>query len=244
MDDLIVLHKGIWWTKNDGDGVSETGAGRDSCCYDLTMNQPNEPANISAFVPNKRIMVQAGGNVGFFTKQYADIFDLVYTFEPDPLLFYCLNRNVQQSNVIKFQAAVGDVHRCIAMGRKAASNNAGSLNVVGGGTIPMLLIDDLNLPGCDLIHLDVEGYEGFAVKGAMETIKKYKPVLSLEIAGWEARYGMTPQDIYSQIVEVGYKYVTSIDVNAIFIHDGITSTTVNIRNREPVPNRVFSALKF
>jgi hypothetical protein len=44
----------------------------------------------------------------------------------------------------------------------------------------MYRIDDLNLPSCDLIHLDVEGYEAAALQGAIETIKKFKPVVIIE----------------------------------------------------------------
>ena len=41
-------------------------------------------------------------------------------------------------------------------------------------------IDDLNLQQCDLIHLDVEGYEEKVINGALETIKKFKPVVIVE----------------------------------------------------------------
>lgn len=41
-------------------------------------------------------------------------------------------------------------------------------------------IDSLNLDSCDVIHLDIEGYETNALRGAMKTIQKYKPLIVLE----------------------------------------------------------------
>jgi hypothetical protein len=47
--------------------------------------------------------------------------------------------------------------------------------------IPMLTIDSLNLPDCSFIQLDVEYYELNVLRGALETIEKYKPVISCEL---------------------------------------------------------------
>ena len=81
MDEQIVLVNGVWWTKDDGSGNEGNAPGTESCCLDLTTNCSDEPSMISSFIPNKGIMIQAGGNVGYFTKKYADIFQFVYTFE-------------------------------------------------------------------------------------------------------------------------------------------------------------------
>jgi FkbM family methyltransferase len=53
-------------------------------------------------------------------------------------------------------------------------------DTVGLGKIPMLMIDTLKLDACDLIQLDVEGYEGKVLEGAIETIIRYKPVITVE----------------------------------------------------------------
>ena len=50
---------------------------------------------------NKNTMIQAGGNVGVYAWQYAQIFDSVYTFEPEDLNFYCLERNLADQKNIK-----------------------------------------------------------------------------------------------------------------------------------------------
>ena len=43
-----------------------------------------------------------------------------------------------------------------------------------------VMIDDLNLWACDLIQLDVEGFEHKALKGAEHTIRRFRPTIVLE----------------------------------------------------------------
>ena len=50
----------------------------------------------------------------------------------------------------------------------------------GGGHIPCLTIDILDLHACDLIQLDVEGFEYRILQGAVRTIEKYRPVIAAE----------------------------------------------------------------
>ena len=85
-------------------------------------------------------------------------------------LFYCLNLNVTSPNVFKYQSCLGNSRDLVAL--KIKAKNRGKNFVNGSGVIPTLLIDDLNLEVCDLIHLDIEGYELFALQGAIKTIKK------------------------------------------------------------------------
>ena len=42
-------------------------------------------------------------------------------------------------------------------------------------------LDSLNIPNIYAIHLDVEGFEYKAIQGGENTIKQYKPYLSLEV---------------------------------------------------------------
>jgi len=48
---------------------------------------------------------------------------------------------------------------------------------------PTLMIDDLKLNHCDLICLDVEGYETPALIGACQTIEKHSPIILTERTG-------------------------------------------------------------
>ena len=127
------------------------------------------------------VVVQAGGGCGMYPRLLAERFQYVYTFEPYYLNFRCLVHNCLPLNIYKMQAALGNENKMI--GLCCNHQNLGRSSVVEGtvqGTIPMLRIDQLNLWKCDLIWLDIEEYERYALEGAVETINKFRPVVVLE----------------------------------------------------------------
>ena len=215
----VVLHKGFYWPKKDGSQeVNSEYAHTDSTCYKLMNEFPDVPINISKFVKNKKVVVQAGGNVGFYVKKYAEIFDTVYTFEPEPLSFFCLNLNVTNKNVFKFQACLGNKHEGVNLFNPHKTLGHGGSHVISSGLTPTFLIDDLNLQVCDLIHLDIEGYEKYALLGGIETIKKYKPVIVIENYGpWLARYGTNIKEVEQILIDEGYKYNAEVQGDRVYV---------------------------
>jgi len=187
-------------------------------------NQFTEIANkILPYVKNKNVMIQAGGNCGFLLSKFIEHFNIIYTFEPDPVNFYCLNQNITTSNVIKMQCCVGNNPTPVLTQQLIRPNyphDTGGVHISGLGYTPTIIIDDLNLPECGLIQLDVEGYELNALLGAIETIKKHKPVLCIEFCEkWLNRYGNTSEDILNLIHSLGYKLVDEYGIDKIFIYN-------------------------
>lgn len=173
------------------------------------------------YVENKGIMVQAGGNCGFILSTFVDHFDFVYTFEPDATNFYCLSQNVTAENVFKMQACLGESNgttRVQHLVREDRPHDTGGVHVAGEGYLPLIAIDSLNLPGCDLLQLDVEGFELKALKGAINTIIKYKPVLCIELCEkWLNRYNDNSAEVIRFIEDLGYALATTEGVDHIFI---------------------------
>ena len=176
---------------------------------------------IMPHVPNKRVMVQAGGNCGFMLDTFVPYFEHLYTFEPDPINFYCLNQNVTSQKVTKLQACIGEHNNPLntqQLIREDRPHDTGGVHVNGAGNTPAISIDTLNLSNCDLIQLDVEGYELKALKGSINTIKKYKPVICVELCEkWLNRYGDTTQDVLNFFDTLNYKQVDSCGVDIIFV---------------------------
>jgi FkbM family methyltransferase len=176
---------------------------------------------IIPYVKNKNIMIQAGGNCGFLLSKFVEHFNTVYTFEPDPINFYCLNQNITSSNVIKMQCCLGNNNNPVTtqqLIRPDRLHDTGGVHISGSGITPTIIIDNLNLPGCDLIQLDVEGYELNALLGAIETIKKYKPVLCIEFCEkWLNRYDATSGKILGLLKELNYIQIDEYGVDKIFV---------------------------
>lgn len=126
------------------------------------------------------VVVCAGGNQGMYPRLFSEMFKTVYTFEPDPLSFFCLVKNCQADNIVKIQCALGSSHQMIAVQRDPTMTNVGTHSVSQGGYIPQLMIDDFEFHTVDLIQLDVEGYEYEVLKGAIRTITMFKPLIFVE----------------------------------------------------------------
>lgn len=179
-----------------------------------------EPSKILNHVEEKNICIQAGGNVGYITSVYADVFETVYTFEPIYENFFCLTKNLHQENVIKLQACLGNENKLVDLALPKQKNierpNFGTFCVTGAGLIPTLTIDQFNLPDCNLIHLDIEGYEYYAILGAINTIKKFSPVVVLEINRSLKNFNLTKNDIFTLMENINYQDVDKINENTVF----------------------------
>lgn len=139
-----------------------------------------------ANLKNYDTVVTAGTNCGMYARFYSRMFKHVYAFEPEPLAFYCMVNNCQSDNVVKINAALGHGHGLVGIQRTPPGGNEMNvgMNRLSPPTdefkIPMLTIDSLGLDTCDLIQLDVEGFERYAIMGAQATIEKFKPVIVAE----------------------------------------------------------------
>jgi len=156
-----------------------------------------------------RVAVQAGAGLGLWPCRMSATFGKVYTFEPHPELFYCVTHYAPQLNVIKFNAALGNDRKLIQVAHPTRPWNYGGFHVQKEpGDIPTMRIDDLQLPICDLIMLDIEGQEFEALKGAEETIKRCYPVIVFESkAGCFRRYGTDPEQLYAFLQKYGYHHL-------------------------------------
>jgi len=162
---------GLWWPDFD---VRCRNAVVSECAAAMPVVLP--------MVAEKRVCVQAGGNVGVYPLALAKVFDRVITFEPDTDNLDCLVANVTAENVTTYYAALGsEVGTCGVL--RIDTDNCGSHKTLPGGSVPVWAIDDWNLDQCDLIWLDIEGAEADAIKGALATIEKFSPIIVLEEKG-------------------------------------------------------------
>jgi FkbM family methyltransferase len=208
IDSLVEFREGWWWPTED------------TSTWKFLNNHFDLPTKVSKYVDKKNVVVQAGGNCGMYPKQYGEIFNTVYTFEPDWLNFYCLVRNCPDDHIIKSQACLGDKPDLVKLKVRHFSRGKSFIN--GKGRYPVYLIDNLGLTECDLIHLDIEGYEYFALNGAVETIKKFQPVIAIEM--WDQldeRFGENMNSkTESLLSSLGYTYIEKLnETDKIYIHE-------------------------
>lgn len=183
---------------------------------------------VSKNCKNFRTVLQAGGNCGIYTNEYARRFKNVYTFEPDMTNMKCLTLNcINSSNIVKFQACLGDEHSLTSIQNPLELMDTGGIHVKtynessekdmtveSEKRIPILKIDDLSLEDLDLIHLDIEGYELYALRGGIETIEKFKPTIVLEIVDEHLkRFDCTRDDVFDFMTSINYNFIKHLDSN-------------------------------
>ena len=128
-----------------------------------------------------KVAVQAGGACGMYPRLLSEMFETVYTFEPSALSFHCLIHNCAKERIVKFNAALGESHQMVNV-KYSHENNIGMNQVESSssGFVPVLMVDDLELTQCDLLMLDIEGYEINALIGARHTMTTLKPLITCE----------------------------------------------------------------
>jgi FkbM family methyltransferase len=205
--DIIIEVDNKWFWRNDDTNFKS---------FKVFSSETELLEKVKPFLKNNKVVVQAGGNLGMQVVKFAEFFETVYTFEPDPINFYCLVNNLPYDNVIKFQCCLGEDHKMVSM--NSLQDEIGGFYVnENKGNIPTLRIDDLNLSGCDFIQLDVEGYQLFALRGAINTIQRFKPVISIEL-DWIERYNFSHRDIINLLINLGYEKVDSYTSDHIYIY--------------------------
>ena len=196
----------MWWTKEDPNAYEY-----------LKHTNADMMAHIIPYLRDNKVAVQAGAHCGFVIRELKKHFETIYTFEPNSSMFLCSCMNNPENNIYKIQACLGNEHKLVNMINFAGLGVGADYveqNVVDGtndlilakGKIPMLMIDDLSLNQCDLIELDVEGFEYKAMLGARQTVEKFKPLLCLE-KYWGFRAGTKDGDMEKLLNDWGYKEV-------------------------------------
>lgn len=129
------------------------------------------------------VCVQAGGHRGLWPKYLAEVFKQVFTFEPHERNFRFLQVIATAENITAYHAALGDVARMVTV----EPGNPNRITTGGycirrdkPGDVPMMRVDDLPLTALDALLLDIEGSELMALKGAEQSIEKYKPLIVIE----------------------------------------------------------------
>lgn len=174
------------------------------------------------------VAVQAGGNVGVFPVALAQLFDEVITFEPDPLNYECLTANLDR--FITGNLRVTAIHAGLSneigtghMTEEYTHKNCGALNMAKGeGDIDLVPLDMYELEHVDLIYLDIEGFEDYALEGARETIARCKPVIVCENKGLIPRFpALVPkhsEDFRNWVCrEFGYTFHSRLMRDDVFV---------------------------
>jgi FkbM family methyltransferase len=137
------------------------------------------------------LVIDIGANIGTHTVPFAKLVGhkgLVFAYEPQRIVYYCLCANVALNNLTNvhcLRQAVGNAEGSIDVPELdfRKPNNFGGLELgkVSGTPVKLTKLDNLKLPRLDFIKIDVEGMELDVIKGAESLISKYRPLIYMEV---------------------------------------------------------------
>jgi FkbM family methyltransferase len=125
------------------------------------------------FLKSGGFAVDIGCRDGEYTRYLASVYGKTYCF--DPRVMQRFADNVDLNKVVHFGCAIGEQRKKIVM-----SGGQHKLDFLRMKEYPCFTLDDFQLGDISYIKIDVEGYEARVLKGAIETIVKYRPLIVIE----------------------------------------------------------------
>jgi FkbM family methyltransferase len=132
-------------------------------------------------LPTFGTFIDVGANIGIWSYPFSKKFNKVIAYEPSPRNLECLYNNVQEVEI--HEAGLGDTNSTLNF--VDSMDNCGNAHIVNkkkkhSYEIEVRRLDDENLQECNLIKIDVQGYEWQVIQGAKQTIEKFTPWVIFE----------------------------------------------------------------
>lgn len=163
----------------------------------------------AALIKQDDICLDVGANIGALTLPMARMCKLVLAFEPQEYVYHLLCANLALNsitNVRALQFAVSDNREpmMIPILDPRIPNNFGGIDIrqpaPSRQRVESVTIDDLDLPKCAMIKIDVEGMELAVLRGAQKTIQRHRPLLYVENDRVENEV-----ELLNALLSLGYK---------------------------------------
>lgn len=158
--------------------------------------------NILKKIDKDKNIIDVGSHIGYTITKFHSVLEKgrIYAFEPSIISYDYLLKNIRLNRLNKvetYNMALGE-----KSGKVKISNSSNLfLNqiVEGSGDTEMRTLDSLEIDNVGFLKIDVEGYEKQVLDGSLHTIKKFKPLLMIEIRN------NISNDIIVFLKKLGYK---------------------------------------
>jgi len=171
------------------------------------------------------VILDLGGNFGQMSVMFSKMVahgGHVHVFEADPFIYSVMAKNLAENhciNVTTYQSAVWNENGLDLFYPEADFTRFDSYGSYGidpttttGQPVKSITIDSLGLTKVDLIKIDVQGSDLNAMKGAVNTIAKFKPIIVFEYESlFNEEFGVTWNDYIQFIDSIGYHITHTVD---------------------------------
>jgi len=166
------------------------------------------------------VVLDVGGNIGYTALRMAQIVGeggKIYTFEPDPLNYSNLTKNLSLNsfkNIFASNIGLGAEYKQVKLFVNTESNRGGNrINELADSNFEIVkivpldrFVADNSIDKIDLIKIDVEGYELKVLKGANEILRKHRPLLFIEFDNYNlTQQNDSAKELIAYLKEFNYK---------------------------------------
>jgi FkbM family methyltransferase len=170
-----------------------------------------------AMLPRDGVFVDVGANVGLHTLAIAAHVaegGAVVAFEPHPVNHRLLVHNLEQNRLRHVVAENLGLAEAAATLTGTARASGGNWSLASRGDyrfeVRLVRLDDYlrdhPLPRLDLMKIDVEGAEVRVLRGARQTIERFRPLIVFEVCpSWLAKMQTSVAELFAELVSHDYR---------------------------------------
>lgn len=191
----------------------------DSSIYYRGCFEPMTTAVINKYVRQGMTVLDIGANIGAHTLRLAKLVGedgKVIAFEPMSWAFSKLERNIELndfSNIIIEKIALSNVNqgRQSVYFRTSWPLDGDSSNANKKEDVDFITLDEYIRIGSvgkvDFCKIDVDGYEYKVIEGGVNSIRKFKPVMIIEVGRYTLEnFGDSLEDLIDLLASLGYSF--------------------------------------
>jgi FkbM family methyltransferase len=176
--------------------------------------EPDVTRIIESFCQPGWTILDVGANIGAHTLRFGKVAGSsgkVYAFEPTEYAYRKLLRNIaldRLDSTEAFQVAVSNRKQTQQALNCKSSWRTDGRSVSGAGVVDVVRLDDWcadnGVVRIDCIKVDVDGDEWPVLKGAEQILRRYRPLIIIEIGAWHFR--RAEENPLSLLNELGYRF--------------------------------------
>ena len=165
----------------------------------------------------------------------------VHSFEPDHVNFNRFLNNIKiniHKNIIPVNKGLGNEsgHFTLSV---IDENNRGMNRIIGSNeslntsTIEVVTLDtyvkENRIPHIDAIKIDVEGFEMNVINGAKDLLKRFRPLLFIELDEKNLNdQNSSPKELIKHLINLNYNVVNANNNDAITLNSNFTNCHFDI----------------
>jgi FkbM family methyltransferase len=189
--------------------------------------EPHMVALFKKLIRKQDCVFDVGANIGLTGILFGNIAKQVVCFEPSPTTCSLLRNNISAARLHNIEvvnlglgAQAEEVTLTFATNNRSGGFVSDQVRPLHGHTtenIQIARLDDVYQEFSDninFIKIDVEGYEGEVIKGMAEVLKRFQPIVVLELNHWclNAFRRISVPDFFDLLRE-NFPYVYAIDTD-------------------------------